>query len=169
MTDIRPARESDAAALAAIGAETFIETFGHLYTAKDIADFLEKNHSQAAYRDLLADGRHALWLAENDGEPAGYCVAGPCTLPVPDMPANSGELSRLYFLKRSQGAGLGTRMLALALDWLDAHFEHVYLSVYSENYGAQRLYARHGFVKVHDYFYMVGEHADPEWIMGRSR
>lgn len=169
MPDIRRARAAEAKIVSALGTTTFVETFGHLYKEEDLSAFLEKSHSERAYEALLNDSACAVWIAEQDGAPAGYAVAGPCTLPVPDMPARAGELGRLYLLKDSQGSGLGGRMLAIALDWLEAHFEHVYLSVYAENYGAHRLYARHGFEKVCDYFYMVGEHADPEWIMERRR
>lgn len=170
MPAIRLAAPADAPVLSALGAKTFTETFGHLYRPEDLAAFLDKSHSAAVYEKLLADPFSALWLAEgDDGAALGYGVAGPCTLPVPDMPPRAGELARLYLLKGAQGSGLGTRLLDLALEWLDAQFEHVYLSVYSENFGAQRLYTRHGFVKVCDYFYMVGDHADPEWIMHRRR
>jgi ribosomal protein S18 acetylase RimI-like enzyme len=165
MAAIRSARDSDAETLSALGGGTFTQTFGHMYRPEDLAAFLAKSHSRDAYARLLADPGYALWIAEEEGAPAGYCVAGPCSLPVPDMPENAGELARLYLYRDYHSAGLGGRMLALALDWLRARFEHVYLSVYAENFGAQRLYARHGFEKVCDYFYMVGEQADPEWIM----
>jgi RNA polymerase sigma factor (sigma-70 family) len=38
----RPATLADAPALAALGAETFIAAFGHLYTPEDLAAFLEQ-------------------------------------------------------------------------------------------------------------------------------
>ncbi len=169
MTDIRRAQASDAKTVSRLGTATFVETFGHLYKEEDLSAFLQKSHSVAAYETLLADPAWAVWIVGGDSGPFGYSVAGPCTLPVPDMPESAGELSRLYLLKEHQGSGVGGRLLNATLDWLYEHFEHVYLSVYAENYGAQRLYARHGFEKVCDYFYMVGEHADPEWIMGRAR
>lgn len=163
---IRQAFEEDAPILAKLGAETFMATFGHLYDARDLKTFLEKSHSQKVYEDLLRDPEYGLWIAESEkGEALGYAVAGPCSLPVPDMPPNSGELVRLYLKKGAQGGGLGARLLEIALEFLRDRFEHVYLSVYAENFVAQKLYRRFGFVKIHDYFYMVGEHADPEWIM----
>lgn len=162
---IRRARADEAKALSALGAATFEATFGHLYSRENLESFLAKNHSTAAYRRLLADPRSAVWIAESDGARVGYAVAGPCTLPVPDMPANSGELARLYLLKDAQGTGLGARLLETALGFLRAGFGRIYLSVYRDNVTAQRLYERNGFVKIHDYFYMVGDHADPEWIM----
>lgn len=166
MVSIRPARRDEAHVLAEIGASTFIDTFGHLYREEDLSAFLKKNHSRAAYDDLLADEFCSVWVAEDaEGRAVAYAVAGPCTLPVPDKPENAGELSRLYLAKEAQGAGLGEEMARLALAWLEARFGRIYLSVYAENVRAQRLYERLGFVKIHDYFYMVGEHADPEWIM----
>jgi ribosomal protein S18 acetylase RimI-like enzyme len=164
--EIRPAFEEDAETLSRIGAETFIATFGHLYTERNLRMFLEKSHSVDYCRDLLADSECAVWIAEDEsGGAVAYASAGPCSLPVPDMPENSGELMRLYLRKGVQGAGLGARLLETALEFLTDRFDHVYLSVYAENAVAQRLYQRYGFVKIHDYFYKVGEHLDPEWIM----
>jgi ribosomal protein S18 acetylase RimI-like enzyme len=163
---IRPAFEEDAEALSSLGAETFVSAFGALYSACDLRSFLEKNHSVELYRELLANPEYGLWLAEADnGEKIGYVVAGPCSLPVPDLPENSGELARLYLKPGVQRSGLGARLLEIALEFLHDRFGHIYLGVYKENIPAQRLYERYGFVKIHDYFYMVGDHADPEWIM----
>lgn len=164
--EIRQALEEDAQTLAALGAETFIATFGRLYPEKDLNAFLAKNHAASVYAQLLRDPEYGLWIAETpEGEAIGYAVAGPCSLPVPNLPAKSGELARLYLKKGVQGGGLGARLLEVALEFLRDRFEHVYLSVYAENFVAQRLYRRFGFVKIHDYFYWVGDHADPEWIM----
>ena len=65
---IRRARADEAEALAALGAATFTATFGHLYSRSNLEKFLAKNHSPAAYRDVLADARSAVWIAENAGE-----------------------------------------------------------------------------------------------------
>lgn len=163
---IRRARADEAEALASLGAATFTATFGHLYTRANLDAFLKKNHAAAVYRETFSDPGSAIWIAEEaDGRPLGYAVAGPCTLPVPEMPPGAGELARLYLVKEAQGTGLGARMLEAALSFLRANFDRVYLSVYRDNLPAQRLYRRAGFVKIHDYFYMVGDHADPEWIM----
>lgn len=164
--EIRLALEEDVQTLAALGAETFIATFGQLYGEKGLNAFLAKNHTSEVYAALLRDPEYGLWLAFSpQGEAIGYAVAGPCSLPVPERPANSGELARLYLKKGVQGGGMGARLLEPALEFLRDRFDHVYLSVYAENKVAQRLYQKFGFVKIHDYFYMVGDHADPEWIM----
>lgn len=170
MTEIRRAAPGDAQTLSSLGVDTFVATFGHLYAKEDLAAFLKKSHAVGVYGALLADPAYALWLAQSaDGEAVAYAVAGPCDLPVPDKPPRAGELSRLYLREAAKGTGLGRDMLELALAWLSANYERIFLSVYAENFRAQRLYQKRGFVKIHDYFYMVGTHADPEWIMELRR
>ena len=65
-------------------------------------------------------------------------------------------------MKSAQGTGIGSRLLETALEFLRTRFDHIYLSVNSENVREQKLCSRYGFVKIHDYFYMVGEDADPQ-------
>lgn len=163
---VREATENDVTRLAALGAETFISAFGDLYSGKDLRAFVAESHSPAAYRNLISNPDCRVWIAENEGvEPIGYAVGGPCGLPVPDLPANSGELKRIYMKEGVRGGGVGACLLSTALDYLRARFDRVYLSVYSENHAAHRFYERFGFVKIGDYFFMVGEQADAEWIM----
>jgi ribosomal protein S18 acetylase RimI-like enzyme len=165
-SDFRRALPADAEALSRLAIDTFVATFGHLYKDEDLQFFLRQSHAPEVYDRLLADPAYALWIADDDkGETVAYCVAGPCDLPVPNKPPKSGELARLYLRESAKGTGLARRMLDHALAWLKARYDHIYLSVYAENLRAQRLYQRRGFVKIHDYFYMVGAHADPEWIM----
>ncbi len=154
--------------LSGLGAETFIQSFGHLYAASDLEKFLHEKHGPETYKRLLDDPAFAVWVAaDNDGTAVGYLVAGPCDLPVEALPPRSGELIRFYIMPEHQGGGLGRRLLDLALFWLHEQFDQVYLSVYSENLKAQRLYERYGFEKIQKYFFMVGNHADPEFIMKR--
>ncbi len=154
--------------LSTLAATTFTETFGHMYKQEDLDLFLGDKHSVDLYRRLLADPAHGIWIAWNEAnEAVAYLVAGPCELPVPDKPDRAGEVVRFYARKHCHGSGVGGRLMAVALQWLETHFDHIYLSVWAENHGAQRLYERHGFEKIHEYFYMVGNQADPEFIYKR--
>jgi diamine N-acetyltransferase len=162
--------DRDAAVLAAIAERTFREIFGRLYKQEDLELFLRDGHSRDIYCKYLNNPAYALWLAkEASGEAVGYIVAGPCVLPAPDRSENSGEVIRFYIRDEFQGAGLGQRMLVLALNWLEASYTDIYLSVSAVNYSAQRFYERSGFEKIHEYFYMVGNQADPEFIMKLRR
>jgi ribosomal protein S18 acetylase RimI-like enzyme len=165
-----PSPKTTAEELSKLGGETFTQAFGDLYAEEDLNAFLTEKHAPQLYQKVLDDPAYGVWVArDNDGAAFGYVVAGPCDLPVNDMPDGAGELMRFYLLQDRQGAGVGGRMLRRVLDWLDQNFAHVYLSVYSENVGAQRLYARYGFEKTQEYFFMVGKQADREFIMKRRK
>ena len=167
---VHVANVADAAALARLGAATFVETFGPLYQAPDLAAFLAGSRSAAVYTKLLHDPQVRVALAFLNGkpEPVGYSVAGPCKLPVANLEPLAGEVRELYILAEYQKHKLGTQLLVGALEWLESQRRApLYVGVYSENVGAQRLYGRFGFNKVGEYDFPVGEHIDREFILRR--
>ena len=89
-------------------------------------------------------------------------------LPHADVTARCGELKRFYLLKPWQGGGLGGRLFAEIMAWLEAGGRRdLWIGVWSENFGAQRFYGRHGFEKVGEYGFRVGETVDREFILRR--
>jgi len=167
---IRRAVAADAEALAAIGQATFTETFAHLYPPEDLAAFLAEAHSVERARADLANPAKAAWLVEAPGGGVvGYALAGPAKLPHPEVTPACGELDRIYLLGGHRGGGLGSRLLAETLAWLERDGpRRLWIGVYSENLGAQRLYARHGFEMVGTYAFVVGQTHDHEFIMRRG-
>ncbi|HEX8232053.1 MAG TPA: GNAT family N-acetyltransferase [Caulobacteraceae bacterium] len=171
MTDVRIRRAvgADAEALAELGARTFTEAFGHLYPKADLDDFLAANHTPAKTAAALADVGVAIWVAEANEGLVGYSQAGPADMPHPELRPEHGELKRLYILRSHQNLGLGARLIEPALAWLEAAGRTpVWISVWSENRGAQRFYARYGFEKVGEYEFAVGAWRDPEFIYRRG-
>jgi ribosomal protein S18 acetylase RimI-like enzyme len=166
---IRRAVPSDAEALARISERTFTETFGHLYPPRDLRSYVQTAYSVEKTRESLGDASSANWLVERDGDAVGFALAGPCALPHADVTAACGELKRIYVLKSLQGGGVGSRLLDETLAWLEKDGpRRLWIGVWSENYGAQRLYGRHGFTKVGEYEFEVGETRDREFILRRG-
>ncbi len=167
---IRRAGAADAEILADLGARTFAATFAHLYPPEDLAAFLSRAYDVGRTREQLADPATAAWLLEIDGKAVGHALAGPCGLPHPDVTAACGELKRLYLLPAWQGGGRGSRLLEAAIAWLEAETTGaLWIGVWSQNLGAQRLYGRLGFEKVGEYLFEVGATRDHEFILRRSR
>ncbi len=167
---IRRATADDIPQLAELGAATFVETFGHLYKPKDLQTFLTNSRSEARYARMLADPQTSIWLGGLPSQPPiGYAVVGRCKLPVDNLEPAAGELQELYVRAGHRGLELGSRLLNAALQWLDEQgFSPLYIGVWSENEGAQRLYGRFGFHKVGEYGFPVGDHVDREFILRRS-
>ena len=165
---LRRATPADAQALSKIARATFTETFGHLYPAEDLEPFLEEVYAPERMEAELADPAKAAWLVEAEGAAVGHALAGPCDLPHPEVTPACGELKRLYLLKAHQGGGVGTRLLDTALAWLEASgARRLWVGVWSENYGAQRLYERRAFKKVGEYEFPVGRVRDREFILSK--
>jgi ribosomal protein S18 acetylase RimI-like enzyme len=167
---IRRATRADAPALAELGAATFVEAFGHLYTKQDLTAFLSGTHSVARYARLIEEPGVAIWLATiGEAAPIGYAVVGGCKLPVENLEPNAGEIRQLYVRANVQACGLGTRLLDTALAWLASQGRApLYVGVWSENFGAQRLYARYGFEKIGEYRFAVGKQLDLEFILKQT-
>ncbi len=160
----RDAGPGDAAALAAIGRQSFVETFGHLYSPDNLAAFLT-NHSEVNWRAELDDPRYAVRLGEADGAAAAYAKLGPPSLPF-EVVGPSIELRQFYLLKPWHGSGGAAELMAWVLaEARRRGAEQLYLSVFTDNHRARRFYARYGFEAVGRYDFMVGTHADEDIIM----
>jgi GNAT superfamily N-acetyltransferase len=170
---IRPTRPDDAAALGALGRQTFVDTFvegfGIPYPEADLKAFLGASFDPEPTLKKLAEPGCAWWVAERDGELLAFANAGPNGLPHPDAQPEHMELRRLYVSKAAQGLGLGTKLLKLSLDWMDANTAGpLWIGVWSGNEKAQRLYAAYGFEKAGGYRYPVGDWFDDEIILRRG-
>jgi GNAT superfamily N-acetyltransferase len=159
----RDAGPDDAACLSELGQATFIETFGRLYSAEDLASFLT-GHSEEAWREQLGSSDYAVRIAEEDGRAVAYAKLGPMAFPI-EAPRPAIELYQLYVLGPWQGQGVSHRLMR----WIIAEArrrgaEDLYLSVWTENHRARRFYERYGFRFVAPYAYMVGQQADEDEI-----
>ncbi|CAN5281988.1 N-acetyltransferase [soil metagenome] len=173
--EIRPARPDDAPAIAVLGRDTFIDTFvaetgfAIPYPPEDLYPYLHSSFGEAATRAKLDEAGGAWWVADRDGELLAFANVGPNGLPHPDAKASHMELRRLYVSKAAQGLGLGTKLLALSLDWMEANTDGpLWIGVWSGNLKAQKLYAAHGFERAGEYEYPVGAWRDHEFILRRG-
>ena len=185
---LRRATPEDAEALSVLASTCYIQTFGQLYSSEDLDRFIHEAYSPEVLRVELGDPQRPTWLlfddcteagqttsdAETAGEASegkliGYVTVCPAHLPHPDVKPTDGEVQRLYLLQEYQGGGRGSMMLQHVIDYLLSDGPRpLWLGVFCENLGAQRLYGRHGFKLVGEYKFMVGDHADREFIMRRD-
>ena len=166
---IRRAGPADAGALCQTSRRTFAQTFGHRYPAADLASFLDSAYGLAGARQDLADPAIAVWLVEAGAAAVGHALAGPCHLPHPEVTPACGQLGRIYLESDYHAGGVGGRLMDLALAWLESQGRtRIWIGVWSQNLRAQALYARHGFAKVGEYDFPVGETVDHELILRRG-
>ena len=159
---------ADAQTIAELFRTSFIETFGHLYAAEDLASFLA-GKSAADFAGELGDPAFHFQLAITDDATAlGFVRLGPPDFPVEALPGTI-QLHQIYVLEAATGQGVGARLM----DWATERARnlgasHLQLSVYVDNHRARRFYAKRNYHEIASYKFMVGNHADEDIIMRRA-
>ena len=160
----RRATHDDAAALAELGAQTFTDTFGHLYQPDDLEIFLQ-NHSTANWAKELGDPAFDVRIAERDGRLVGYVKLGPPHLPF-EPRGEAAELRQLYVIEEMKGQGIAHELIQWAIERArGSGADFLYLSVFTENHRARAFYEKYDFEPEGTYAFMVGNHADEDIVM----
>lgn len=142
MTEIRPARPGDAAAIAEVHVESWRTAYRGMVPQR-VLDGLSVQRRTVFWTALLADpGEARTWVAERDGAIVGF--AGTTIIKEPDglRPA----LETIYVLAEARGQGIGRRLIEAAMaDLTERGFRSVTLWVLTANVRARRFYERHGW------------------------
>lgn len=165
---LRPATPDDAPMLADFARDAFNAAFADLYKPEDLAVFIAEWRTPERYLQYITNPDARVQLAEVDGALGAYCIVvrglvlDDHSAPLPLRPT---FLNQLYCAGEMTGHGLGAALMEWAIGqarvW-DA--DAMSLSVYSENFGAQRFYQRYGFVKIADTDFWVGSQQDAEFL-----
>lgn len=170
---VRPARSSDAAALAAVAAATFPLACPPHTTEAAKADFIAKHLTETSFEGYLADPQRELFLAEVDGEPVGYAMV------VLGEPSDSdaaaaitarptAELSKLYVMPAQHGAGAASALMDAAVQAARTRgAAGVWLGVNQENARANRFYEKSGFARVGTKRFLVGDRWEDDFVRER--
>jgi ribosomal protein S18 acetylase RimI-like enzyme len=167
---LRDAQPEDAPDLADLGSKAFCAAFAHLYRAEDLEAFLTASHSPAKTAAEIADPAMRIQLAlDEDGALLGFCkLVLACGWPEHARADSAIELKQLYTDPALTGRGTGAALMDWALAETAARgADEIQLSVWSENLGAQRFYARYGFTKMADIHFMVGNQRDEEFLFAK--
>ena len=162
----RAPRADEAVALGALGYATFLETFGHLYSAENLALFQRSSYAPEVIASEIANPKRRYRVAEDDGKLIGYCKIGfEQTLDYEAGALKIAELKQIYIFASHQGCGVAQ----VLTDWAVAEtraagFDALLLSVYNDNPRGQAFYRKNGFEHVADTYFMVGEHRDDEFL-----
>ncbi len=167
---LRRAGADDAAALAMVGAATFLETYAHMIGIADMVAHVRGKNSEEAWRGFAAEPDSALWIAElpETRAPVGYALLTAPDLPI-DIDPGDIELRRIYVLSRWHGGGLGRRLIEATIDHARADGrKRLLIGVYSGNEGALGFYRRMGCERIGTRRFQVGDAVFDDLILGMA-
>jgi diamine N-acetyltransferase len=143
---IRRATRDDIKSISEISTKTYVDAFGHTFTPEELEKRLDMR-SVDFYSKVF--DKDTILLAEEHDQIVGYIQFGDVTFEMEGITKEDQELQRLYVLADHQGRGIGKALIEKAL--LDPRLKNaprLYLDVWEENQGAQKLYKSFGFKEV---------------------
>jgi ribosomal protein S18 acetylase RimI-like enzyme len=171
--DVTEAVDADVPELADVAARTFPLACPPSVTPENIAAFIDENLSEARFRDYAADPDRSVLAAREDARMVGYVML---IRGVPDdedvrravtlRPAV--ELSKMYVLPDSHGAGVSVALMLAALSRakeMDAVC--IWLGVNQQNQRAQRFYTKYGFTINGTRSFRLGAGIENDYVMVR--
>jgi ribosomal protein S18 acetylase RimI-like enzyme len=171
--EVATAVDADLPELAGVAARTFPLACPPSVTPENIAAFIDEHLSEDRFRDYLADPERVVLAAREDGRMVGYVMLirgvpddEDVQRAVPLRPAI--ELSKMYVLPDSHGAGVSAALMSSALNRaneLDARC--VWLGVNQNNQRAQRFYIKHGFIINGTKTFRIGTGIENDYVMVR--
>jgi ribosomal protein S18 acetylase RimI-like enzyme len=177
---LRPATATDAAALALIGAATFLEAYTWMLPVADILAFTASAHSAEAYAHYLAQPSTGITLAVTGQDvPVGYAMLVTPELPEFDVRHGDTELKRIYLLSKFRKPateveghpGLRASQALLASAIADARrmgSTRLLLGTNDNNQRAMAFYQREGFTIVGKRTFTVGAQVCSDFIFAKE-
>jgi ribosomal protein S18 acetylase RimI-like enzyme len=164
--NIRRATAGDVKLLQDIGIQTFYDTFAEVNTKADMDQYLEMNFNDARIILELADTDNLFFVAESNGQSAGYAKLRKGTTPVELQGANAIELERLYVAKEFLGKRVGQALMDHCLSKArEENFNTVWLGVWENNLRAIAFYKKCGFEKFGAHAFLLGTDLQTDHMM----
>ena len=156
----------NAAALAALKAETFSEAFAAANDPAELATHLARAFAVDAVSAQLLDPRCGTTWVVDDGIPVGYLKVNYGTAQTVPGLSDGLEVEQLYVLASHQGQGLGGQLLDLAAEKAREHgLTYVWLGVWEHNIDAISLYRHGGYEEFDQHVFLFGEEEQRDVLM----
>lgn len=165
---LRRAGPGDAARLATFAAAAFTDSFAAQNRPEDMASYVADAFGEVVQRAELTDPDCTVFIAERDGELAGYAMLRDGTHPPCVADASAIEIARLYAGQRWIGAGIGALLMQRCLVEASSRGRRtIWLGVWERNVRAIAFYQRWHFSIVGSQPFQLGTDRQNDRVMAR--
>lgn len=145
--------------------ETYYDTFGAVNREEDIQDYMAQAYAIDVLKSELEDAESAVYFLKDADGIAGYLKLNCGFAQTEQVADNSMEIQRIYVRPSRKRRGYGTQLMNFSLE--KAHEKHcsaIWLGVWEHNHAALAFYNRHGFRRVGEHHFQMGETIDTDYI-----
>ncbi|MFD1553049.1 hypothetical protein DNU06_12025 [Putridiphycobacter roseus] len=156
---IRIATQQDANLIALLGRVTFTETFGHLFTDKQVLlDYYDLTFSVDKIEKSIAKANNIYWLAFADRLPVGYAKLKLNSQTEFIKEKSACQLQKIYVLKDFLSMKIGFELQNVLLKKAqEKSFKKIWLSVFVHNERAINFYSKNGFMPIGNHDFQIGK------------
>jgi ribosomal protein S18 acetylase RimI-like enzyme len=169
---IAKANLATATRLAALGRQTFSETFAASNKPEDMTAYLAETYGPEIQLAQLQNPRCTYLLAEMQGEAVGYALVeegSTLGLAADASATNQLEIKQLYVVEDWIGTGLGGALMRRCLELAQANgATAVVLGVWEHNERAQAFYKRYGFRQIGEVAFKLGQDVQRDLIFRKG-
>lgn len=141
--NIRPATPGDAAAIAAVGRETWHDTYDEIMGHETVAERVADRYDPETVRGYFDDEAFRAYVAETADGVVGYAHSRP------DPETDAWHLPAVYVRPDAQGQGIGDALVErVEADAREADAAVVRLVVLAANEGVRGFYEARGYEEV---------------------
>jgi ribosomal protein S18 acetylase RimI-like enzyme len=159
MIHIKKAEFADASVISFLGKHTFRETFGYLFSEKELDTYLDNTFSLRKLETSLLKPSNIFGILYYFGNPVAYYKVKINSDYEDSILTNRAQLQKIYILKDYLGKKLGNPLLEniFSLEEI-AIGELIWLVVLQTDRRAIAFYENHGFKKLKKYYHTIGQY-----------
>jgi diamine N-acetyltransferase len=163
---LRTPGPGDAAALAQLKVDTFLETYAANNHPGELAAHTARAFDPAAIAEQIADTRCiTLWLLD-EGRPVGYLKLNTGDAQTVEGLSDGLEVEQLYVRASHLGQGLGAVLLSRATEAArELGLSYVWLGVWEKNHKAIAFYEHTGFEPFDEHVFLFGDEEQRDLLM----
>ncbi|MGE5927648.1 MAG: N-acetyltransferase family protein [Gemmatimonadota bacterium] len=166
---IRRAHRDDAASLASFAREIFDTTFGPHNDPADMRAYMDEAFGEAQQGSELTDPAIVTFIADADGELAGYAQLSARRTPPAKTGPQPVELMRFYVGSGWQGRGVAQALMrAVEREARRLGAEALWLCVWGQNARAVSFYRKCGFREIGTTPFQLGRDTQTDLVMARA-
>ena len=169
---IRTALRSETAALSALMAMVFWDTYQADNTPKNMRDYMKKAFGVAQQTAELADPHRVTFVVQREGALIAYAqLSDRYSEPSAsaELPENGLFLSRFYVHKDWHGKGIAFLLLQKCEEYAQRKSATaIWFTVWQENKKAVAFYKKHDFTIFGTANFTVGDDVQTDWLMQKA-